>query len=211
MPDLKQCPELYIELQTYALSVLVERKVEAQHAAIKRLGVVAGTACSVAGICSKLRGPENLRLLDTCPRFKAFCVDMWATKNLVRQTLRHVGIDPTGLSAAAALMRVFRCSVPDQFQDMTAVVAMHTQWKHSTAHMRALPASLVSGDERLCVAYLRCKMETGALLSLPSVLFNHATLDTDEAQWPRSDTPVADALQHMEVGLVDFAWHTVAA
>ena len=97
VPDLKQCPELYIELQTYALSVLVERKVEAQHAAIKRLGVVAGTACSVAGICSKLRGPENLRLLDTCPRFKACCVDMWATKNLVRQTLRHVGIDPTRL------------------------------------------------------------------------------------------------------------------
>ena len=61
------------------------------------------------------------------------------------------------------------------------------------------------------MAYLRCKMETGALLSLPSVLFNHATLDTDEAQWPRSDACVADALQHMEVGLVDFAWHAVPA
>ena len=173
-------PVLYKMLLEYALIMIVTRRIEAVHGAIKRVGAAFPGGASLAHICASLREPQNVNLLETDQEFEAFCLEQWRRRSLFDDVLRLRFSKDTliRMSQRDKLLAIYQTGLAEEFVDMAAEAATRKQWLVATAINRTRPEK-VSEVASNFASLFKALFEVGCIFLMPTRLFNLCT-DTDQ-------------------------------
>ena len=191
---LKGYPVAWMFVLQYNLVPVVGRRVEAAHAQIKRIGLMAknSTPPFVASELGKMQHLEKLKLNHS---FHTYCCQKWSSPTILDDLLKLV--IPRGelklMSKADKLQSVFQCSVEAEYRDMQLERDANAQWLVETAHTRKAGPRDMSLSWRTCVSYLKGKMERCSVHSLPLPLFEKALVCPSECDLKNID-PCSDVL-----------------
>jgi len=172
---LEHFPVAFSLLQEYALVSLVDRKIEAVHAMIKKIGK-SFTFALPPYICARLRQARSLEMLRNDMDFYRFCVSQWRSRTLIDQllALRCSKADLKKFSLDDKIRVVYQCSLESEFETSTVPRAAQGQWLALTNKSVAveLPQSW-----KLCIEYWKCSLKAGSYYTLPRDLFMRACED----------------------------------
>jgi len=193
--SMESYPLLCIALQGYALLAIVERRIERVHGVLKRIGVHA-FGVSLPQLCAMVREEQSLELLQRSAEFSEYCVKTWHSRTLLDQilVLRYRQEDLKKLSFKTKLGMVYRCSLSEEFQDVSEHKVGCQEFLMLTAGDRPKPDQ-VTDDERLCLSWLKSLLPVGSYFSMAREHFEAAladtTLDDDDGHACRLDVCLA--------------------
>ena len=126
---LEHFPVAFTLLQDYALVSLVERKIEAVHAMIKKLGS-GMTNVMPPYICARLREAIHLEMLRKSSEFFRFCVSRWRSWSMIDQllALRITKTELKTLGINQKIKIVYQCSLDQEYENSSEQRAAQTQW-----------------------------------------------------------------------------------
>ena len=203
-------PAAYSVIKRYALIPMCGRRVEAVHSEIKRIGLVARNA-SPPLISAKLSEPKNLSLLQTNPAFRSFCQSKWNSRRLFDDVLKLVvpSRQLGGLSRGEKINRIYQCSLADEFRDVEVEKRARAEWLAQTLFRRRVPRTLPLSWS-LGVSYLRAKLASGVVFSLPSALLDLAEIAPQDADFDyQAVNPWEMAIGVGSEGASGFNWRHV--
>ena len=176
---LKQFPLAYCTVLKYCLVPVVGRRVEAAHAEIKRLGSVARNV-TPPWISSALSEGRNLERLRTDPRFHVFCLEHLRSSKLLGDILALVATkaELAEMTRASKIHMVYQCSLDSEYKPLEEQQRAHTLYVENTMHVRGGAAMKMHPAWKACVDYLKAKLATGFVYSMPLELFD--AISTEE-------------------------------
>ncbi|CAK0828340.1 unnamed protein product, partial [Prorocentrum cordatum] len=175
--SLRDFTHLHSMIMRYALIPIVGRRVEGAHAIIRRLGLIAKNM-SPPCISASNSEAEHLARLDNDAEFKRYCQSTWSSKSLLNDLLSLVvpGDALKEMSRKDKINRVYQCDLASEFKDLSVERQSHDTWKLLTQHLRsAHPGFPYSW--KIVVTYLKEKLCSGSIFSLPTSLYNLALVD----------------------------------
>ena len=161
--------QLLLEL---ALSPLVERAIEAVHAAIKRLGQASPNIFPTY-LCPRLREEFNLERLRTDILFNEYVVRSWKSQMLRHQclSLRYSATELRGLSRTELIKRIYQSTVLLEHENTSTVAVLHRAWQRISA---PAPADQLPDAWSNVSQYLKSLFTEGDYYSMPGTLFDDA-------------------------------------
>ena len=166
---LKSFPVAFFLIQNYALVSLVERRIEAVHAMIKKIG--AGlTYVLPPYICARLRESFHLDLLNKNVEFYKFCIRRWRSRSVINELLmlRCTQSELAKMTMQEKIKVVYQCSLECEFESTAAPRREHSTWLAI-----ANPQVKVEIPElwKLCIEYWKSSLHIGGFYTLPRDLF----------------------------------------
>ena len=154
---------------------MVGRRVEGVHAQIKRIGQIARNA-SPPFISAALAVGEHLQQLQVDTSFGDFCCRRWRSPTLLDDLLRliHAPLELKSMSKQQKLTAVYQCSLAAEFRDMTHERENQQAWLAMSCHTRVAGPADAPLAWKLCVAYLKAKLEPGYVFSMCVIMFQAA-------------------------------------
>lgn len=199
-------PVAYSWVKRYAMIPLVGRKIEMVHALIKQIGAVAPN-CQPPYVSSTLREAHHLKALELDQQFHTFCLERWRSKSLCDDVLKLIVSkeELAEMSHHAKLHRVYQCDIESEFRDMGKEKEAHAVWIAQTKHLRNAGPVDLGASWKLCIGYLKTKLQPGRVFTLPKDLYIRAVdrpigLDVDLS----AVDPFADAIMAHARGRDEF-------
>ncbi len=157
--SLNDVPRLFVALQEYALVSIVERKIEAVHATIKRCGSYK-FGISLAQLCACIREKRNFDLLKANTAFHAYCVQVWRQRSLVDQVLvlRATAAELKRMSFKQKVHLVYQSSLQTEYGSILPARDAHAGFLAVTADTRSQPTRM-SATLQACVGFFRDAFE----------------------------------------------------
>jgi hypothetical protein len=176
---LKQFPLAYCTVLRYCLVPVVGRRVEAAHAEIKRLGYAARNV-TPPWISAALSEARNLERLRTDRGFYEFCLKHWRSPKLLDDILALVATkaELAGMTRASKIHMVYQCSLESEYKPLEEQQTAHMLYLENTMHLRSGAAMKMHPAWKACVDYLKAKLATGFVYSMPLELFD--AISTEE-------------------------------
>ena len=164
-------PHLYIALLEYALMPMVERRIEAVHARIKRLGNVAFGA-GLPYVCAAIRNEHNLKLLKSSAEFMALACREWRGRKLCDKVL-HLRYSPAELKDKNfhdKVLMIYQTGIAQEFADTTEPRTNLAEFRIMTSSARVQFPKPVEPVWQSAV-FLKSLLESTRFVSLPRDLF----------------------------------------
>lgn len=167
-------------IMMYALISPCGRRVEGEHAVIKRLGLVARNV-SPPWISAALGEALHIQALDSDPDFFRFCVKRWRSQT-VMDDLLHLIVPKSelkGMSTLEKIRRAYQCDTSSEFRDMTAEREAHLDNLQLTAATRSGGRKDMPKSWYQCVSWFKAKLKPNVVYSMPAVLWDKALVCPD--------------------------------
>ena len=161
-------PQLFVLVLAYCSISLVEREIEGEHAKIQH--AVKLGAATPATVCSRIRAPYLLELLDSS-QFVAWCRSVWS-QHILRSVLKvvYTGEQLKGLGVSDLLKKIYLYGIAEQFVDVTQTKDALQVWDAALWHvLKPLPLAS-SATETFALDWIRHRLQPGRLFCLPSHL-----------------------------------------
>ena len=189
---------LFVALMEYALLPIVERRIEAVHAEVQRVGRAAfgaGLPC----VCAAIRCARNLDLLAKSSAFKQLACDEWRSRTLLEKVLhlRYSRAELKTKTFREKLDMMYQTGAAQEFDPCPLARANMELFKIATSDTRVcLPK--IPEQPWNCNLYLKSVMERGAFIGMPADLFHMCELRGDAlpafpAQFKPAETAIVTA------------------
>ena len=163
---LSKFPALHNLAHAYALTPLVERSIEAEHAKIgqvSKLGLV-----NPASVCSRIRAEYTLSLLADGD-FLVWCSGRWQT-HVFRTSLEPLHLDTKGWKRKRFLEAIYLFGIEEQYSDVVQMKDELKAWDDARMHALVPVKLALPPVQVLCLEWLKMRMSAGRFLALPSTL-----------------------------------------
>jgi len=162
----------YCGLLEYVLIPLVERRIEAEHAKLKKIGK-ASTYVLPATLCALLREPANLLLLKNV-QFVDHCVQMWHRHNIADLVLhaRRTREELKTMTVTQKVKAIYQCDIRSMFEDTSVAKRNHDDWILVCPSACGVVAPKLSAEAKAIKQFVKSIFVAGEFFSLPVALFN---------------------------------------
>ena len=179
---LKDFPTIYLLLEKYALSSLVERRIEQVHSRLKTAGKQMAHV-EPPYLCALLREAGNLNLLRTNQAFFDMVKAQWRSQALLFNVLqtRFTREELAQMSKAERIKRIYQCSLADEYADMTEHRQLASTVLAATASSRQEKPPGLPPDIQQSVVYLKAHFWQNGFFGLPQAFFDRGRAQFDSA------------------------------
>ena len=119
---------------------------------------------------------EHLQQLQVDTKLRDFCCRRWRSPTLLDDLLRLIRapLELKSMSKQQKLTAVYQCSLAAEFRDMTHERENQQAWLAMSCHTRVAGPADAPLAWKLCVAYLKAKLEPGYVFSMCVIMFQAA-------------------------------------
>ena len=177
---LKDFPTIYLLLEKYALSSLVERRIEQVHSRLKTAGKQMAHV-EPPYLCALLREAGNLNLLRTNQAFFDMVKAQWRSQALLFNVLqtRFTREELAQMSKTERIKRIYQCSLADEYADMTEHRQLASTVLAATASSREEKPPGLPPDIQQSVVYLKAHFWQNGFFGLPQAFFDRGRAQFD--------------------------------
>ena len=171
---LKGFPMLHHVTMRYALIPCVGRRVEACHAVLHRLGLMARNI-EPPQLSAKNSLPDHLERLERDKEWMKFVLQKWRSRKLLDDLLGLV-CNPEELAEMNRLQKIkkiYQCDMDTEFKDLSAERQAHAEWQQQTVAMRSYPKTFPPSWQA-ALLYLKTKLSAKCVFSLAGEEFLRA-------------------------------------
>lgn len=157
----------------YALCPVVERCIEAVHAAIKRIGK-STPSCPPPHIVSRVREGQTLDLFRASSSFKTFVATSWWSNRVLDDVLvlRYSGEELAAMTRLTKIKKVYQCIAERQHE--STVGRQHHRDLHASLALARFVEAPCPEDWRQCLVYIKDLCVEGRVFSVPRDMFDAA-------------------------------------
>ena len=147
---------VYVALLEYALIQAVERRIEAIHAIVHRIGRRTMRGMTLAQICALVREAQNLKALRENLSFERFCLDHWRCRSIFNDILklRYSATELAAMSTPDKRSAIYQTGRAQEFCNTSAATVEHNKWLSLTASQRGGKVFQSEGL-KACVSFLK--------------------------------------------------------
>lgn len=171
------------ELFSYAFAMLVEVRIEGEHARIHNIGQQACTGKLLpASVSASLRSKDTVSLLDQGP-FTGYLQQHWHGKygpHCMKSLLSHLfnRAQLSTMTVSTVLGHIYMYDIAVQFSDVSAQRQLSMKWNAEVAKVKRCIIEPLADHERLMLQYFKARFHVGAVFSTRAALMN-AGMDDD--------------------------------
>ena len=205
---------MFVSLLECALLPVVERRIEAAHAAVHRIGRAAfgaGLPC----VCAAIRTERNLDLLARSAAFMGLACREWRSRTLTDKVLhlRYTREVLKSKSIDEKIRMVYQTGIAQEFEPCLESRANIELFRIATTDTR-IQLPRIPEENWQCNVFLKSIMDAGAFIALPRDLFQMCLLRPPHvpefpAHFKPVDLAVATSLVALEESRFDDGTHRV--
>jgi hypothetical protein len=201
--DLHQYEELFMYIQEYCFSNLLEIPIESLFSRLHHLSLAGLRTRWPANVCGRVRHGQTFDQLEDAGT-RNFISHEWYSRTIWRQLLGHLETPDVinKMSLGERHSRLYQFSLKDQFVDTDNYVETIKLMDTVRAKVRAKPASNVSTHLRMVVDYFKGRLSPGTIFSCPLAIADAARDGTFEKQdlsgiilWRAATPPEDDGME----------------
>ena len=164
---LSDFPVLSHVVSLYALSPLVERSIEGEHAKIEHVIKLCGTS-PPATVCARFRSAHLLDLLSA-ETFRSWCLGRWST-HVFRQVVAPLQVSTRGWHSHQFLELIYLCGTAQQHGDVSKMSDALTICESTVGSAVGKASFAPSRAQDLCLQWWQKRLACGRMFCLPADL-----------------------------------------